>query len=213
MGGTPTIVTLGPGIQFEPGAAASFSRLVKRLGRVPDVNRTYADYGTQLRMYNAWQAWVTGRGPKPNHSRALHPDESMHCRGLAWDSDDWATPGFTGLAAEYGFIRTAASDPTELHHFEYQWWRDEHRNDPTTAGGLAPDTDTIQEEDMPNGYYAKGDKSAEVYWIDQTTGKRRKVPKGELTAAQAFNVATGGKFGAGYTAVMPQAEFDAIPKA
>ncbi len=137
MGGAPAVEWIGAGVGFEPGAAASFRRFISRLGRFPDVNRTYADYATQLRMYNAWQAWVSGRGPKPDHSRALHPDYSMHCRGLAWDTDDWRTPGFIALAAEYGWIRTAASDPTEQHHFEYQSWRDQHRNEPAPVGRTA----------------------------------------------------------------------------
>jgi len=140
MGGAPNLVTLAPNIQLEPGAAAAFLRLAVRLGRVPDVNRTYADYDTQMRMYLAWQSYVNGTGPYPGHSRALHPDYSMHCRGLAWDSDDWRTPGFNALAAEYGWIRTAAGDPTEQHHFEYQWWEDQHRNEPAPAG---------LEDDMP----------------------------------------------------------------
>lgn len=133
MGGAPNIVTLAAGVQFEPGAAGSFLRLVKRLGRVPDVNSTYRDFIKQLSMFRAWEDWVAGRGPKPAHSRAIHPDESKHCQGLAWDSDDWTTPGFNDVAAEYGFIRTAANDPTERHHYEYQWWNDQHRNDPTPA--------------------------------------------------------------------------------
>lgn len=149
MGGTPVIEAVRAGVQLAPDAAASFRRLEARLGRRADVNRTYADYNTQLRMYLAWQAWVTGRGPKPNHSRALHPDLSMHCRGLAWDSDDWRTPGFIPLAAEYGWIRTAAGDPSEQHHFEYQVWRDQHRNDPRPAGrsAAAPAPQIQSEED------------------------------------------------------------------
>lgn len=154
MGGAPAIVTVRPGVQFVPPAADSFRRLEARLGRRADVNRTYADWDTQLKMYNAWQAYVTGRGPKPNHSRALHPSKSAHCAGLAWDSDDWRTPGFISLAAEYGFIRTAANDPTEQHHFEYQWWRDSHRNEPVPSGGSAkpnhptPPPPPLEDDDM-----------------------------------------------------------------
>src|SRR3546814_65922 len=152
MGGAPVIEAVRPGVQLAPAAAASFRRLEARLGRPADVNRTYADYNTQMRMYLAWQAYVTGNGPHPGHSRALHPDQSMHCRGLAWDTDDWRTPGFITLAAEYGWIRTAASDPTEQHHFEYQSWRDQHRND--LAGGGAQPLNLSkpalpEEEDMP----------------------------------------------------------------
>jgi len=82
---------------------------------------------------------------------------------------------------------------------------------PYTPAGSIPPPDDESEDDMPNGYYAKGDRAADVYWIDQATGKRRPVPKGELTAAQSYNNATGGKTGAGYVATMSQADFDAIP--
>lgn len=129
----PTVTTIRPGVTFTPAAAASFRRLERDLGRQADVNSTYRDWGRQMGMYVAWRAWKAGLGPKPPHSRALHPKDSVHCQGLAWDSDDWRTPGFIALAAAHGWIRTAAGDPTEQHHFEYQWWRDQHRYDPTPS--------------------------------------------------------------------------------
>lgn len=134
----PVLKRVRDNVMLVPDAADSFMRLEARVGRLLDVNRTYADYYTQLRMYEAWQRYVnSGYNPayKPNHSRALHPDSSSHPKGLGWDSDDWRTPGFIELAAEYGWIRTAANDPTEQHHFEYQYWRDQHRNEPVPAGG------------------------------------------------------------------------------
>lgn len=139
MGGAPAIITLRPGVQFTAPAGASFRRLEADLGRHVDVNSTYRDWDTQMGMHLAWEAWVAGRGPKPWHSRAVHPKYSIHCQGNALDSDDWTTSGFVALAAEHGWIRTAASDPTERHHFEYQWWRDQHRNDPVPAGGSEDD--------------------------------------------------------------------------
>lgn len=129
----PVIDTIRPGVQFTPPAAASFRRLEADLGRPVDVNSTYRDWNLQLRMYHDWRAYVDGTGPKPAHSRAIYPSLSRHTSGLALDSDDWSTPGFVALAAEHGWIRTAAGDPTEQHHFEYQWWRDQHRDDPIPA--------------------------------------------------------------------------------
>src|SRR3546814_9445527 len=119
MGGAPVIEAVRPGVQLAPAAAASFRRLEARLGRPADVNRTYADYNTQMRMYLAWQAYVTGNGPHPGHSRALHPDQSMHCRGLAWDTDDWRTPGFITLAAEYGRSEEHTSELQSLMRISY----------------------------------------------------------------------------------------------
>jgi hypothetical protein len=144
----PTLTTIRPGVTFTPGAAASFRRLERALGRRVDVNSTYRDWGLQLRMYDDWRAYVEGRGPKPNHSRAVQPKYSVHCQGKALDSDDWRTPGFIALAAEHGWIRTAASDPTERHHFEYQWWHDQHRDDPEPATiTITPDPEPEEEED------------------------------------------------------------------
>lgn len=134
----PVTVVIRPGAEFEAAAARSFRRANAawraRSGRDIDVNSTYREWALQLSMYHAWQAWVAGTGPKPNHSRAVHPDYSSHSLGLGLDSDDWATAGFIPLLLEHGWVRTAASDPTERHHFEYQAWRDTHRNDPAPAG-------------------------------------------------------------------------------
>lgn len=143
MGGAPIIETIRPGVQFTPAAAASFRRAeaswrAKTGRQFIDCNSTYRDYNTQLRMYNDWNAYVAGRGPKPNHSRAIHPDASIHCRGEALDSDDWVIPGFIAHMAHHGWIRTAASDPTERHHFEYQSWRDNHRNETALADDEIP---------------------------------------------------------------------------
>lgn len=146
MGGAPVLEYVRDRVTLTPPAAASFRRVERELGRQMDVNRTYADYATQLRMFNAWNCYVAGRCPHPGHSRALHPDDSVHCRAEALDSDDWSTPGFVALMARHGWIRTAANDPTERHHFEYQWWRDQHRNDPapTTPTTPTPDLEEIE---------------------------------------------------------------------
>lgn len=141
----PEIVWLRPGVGYVADAAASMRRLEADLGRPHDCNSSYRDYNVQLSMWRAWQAYVAGTGPYPGHSRALHPDESKHCQGLADDSDDWLTPGYIEFAAERGWIRTAASDPTERHHFEYQWWRDQHRNRP--AGAESGEFDTMATKD------------------------------------------------------------------
>lgn len=142
----PVIDWVRAGVGFTPEAAASFRRAEADLGRWIDVNSTYRDYNRQLSMWRAWNAYVAGTGPYPGHSRALHPDASMHCKGLALDSDDWRTPGFISFMAERGWIRTAASDPTEQHHFEYQAWRDMHRGRPSGGGAQPLPTPTPKPE-------------------------------------------------------------------
>lgn len=147
MSAAPVIHWIRPGVGYTPAAAASMLRLEAALGRKHDCNSSYRDYQKQLGMYNAWNAYKAGRGPKPPHSRAIHPDNSMHCRGLADDSDDWVTPGYIALAAEHGWIRTAAWDPTERHHFEYQAGRDKHRHDTSLSNPPTPAPSTPTEED------------------------------------------------------------------
>ena len=170
----PTIITIRPGVAFAPPAAASFRRLERALGRQVDVNSTYRDWDLQLRMYNDWRAYVDGTGPRPAHSRAIHPKYSKHCQGLALDSDDWRTPGFIPLAEEHGWIRTAASDPTERHHFEYQWWRDQHRNDPAPAGHTIPTTQEDEEDDMASlkgaTYVRAADKANVCILFNEASG-------------------------------------------
>lgn len=129
MSGAPTIDWVRPGVGFTPEAAASFRRAEAHAGRELDANSTYRDWDTQQAMHDAWEAYVAGTGPYPGHSRALPPEESMHCLGLAWDSDEWVRPGMVELLAEHGWVRTAAWDPTEQHHFEYQQHNDQHRED------------------------------------------------------------------------------------
>lgn len=142
MSSAPVIQWIRPGVGYAADAAASMLRLEAALGRKHDSNSSYRDYNKQLGMYRAWNAYVNGRGPKPPHARAIHPDYSMHCRGLADDSDDWKTPGYIALALEHGWVRTAAWDPTEQHHFEYQRGRDQHRTDTALSHPTTP-----QEED------------------------------------------------------------------
>lgn len=150
---TPSIEWIRPGVGFTSAAAASFRRAEADWGRLIDSNSTHRDYAKQLSMWRAWQAYVAGTGPHPGHSRALHPDKSKHCLGEALDSDDWATPGFIAFMEERGWIRTAANDPTERHHFEYQWWRDQHRNRPASGGSAElpitePAVPEEEDEDM-----------------------------------------------------------------
>lgn len=144
----PVIEWVRPGVGFTPEAAASFRRAEAAWGRLIDVNSSYRSWSTQLSMWVAWQAWVAGVGPHPGHSRALHPDSSKHCQGLALDSDDWTVTGFIVHMLTHGWVRTAAWDPTERHHFEYQADRDQFRNAPAVdaATPFPVPTPTIPQE-------------------------------------------------------------------
>lgn len=174
----------------------------------PPINSAGRLYREQKYFWDGWAARLPGFNPADN------PDDETqrlaHVRFGGLDIDP--TPARVRALEAAGLIRPYGYEPW---HWELPNIRRYAivRYIPTTAGGLIPDVDTTQEEDMPNGYYAKGDKAKDVFWIDQATGKRRPVTKGELTAAQMFNAATAGKTGAGYVAVMPQADLDAIPYA
>lgn len=80
------LVTVRPGLTLLPEAAKSWVRMEQQLGRELDVNRSYADYDTQMALFLAYRAYLSGRGPEA--PLALHPDDSWHCRGLAVDTDD-----------------------------------------------------------------------------------------------------------------------------
>lgn len=198
--GAPAIETIRAGVQFTPDAAAAWRRVeavwLTRVGRLIDVNSTYRDWDTQMRMYRAWQAWVNGTGPKPNHSRAIHPDASRHTSGEAVDSDDWTVPGFIALMAEYGFIRTAAGDPTEQHHFEYQRWNDRHYGEAADMP-LNADTDypafaamlqrAFKYDVRPLGVGANWKLGATVF--ESLSGAQTKPAEVKLTDAQADAIA------------------------
>lgn len=135
MGGL-VIETIRPGVQFTPEAAAAFRRAEAQVraefGRDIDVNSTYRSRSKQLAMYNAWQAYVSGRGPYPGHSKALHPDDPLafHIKGEALDSDDWRIARVVQILADNGFIRNRLYVPNENHHFEYIRARDKNYGRP-----------------------------------------------------------------------------------
>lgn len=148
MGGF-VIETIRPGVQFTPEAASAFRRAEAQVqaefGRDIDTNSTYRDRDVQLRMYNAWQAYVRGAGPYPGHSKALHPDDPLafHTKGTALDSDDWVNSRIVDILAENGFIRNRLYVPNERHHFEYLRDRDRNYGQPASGGNST-------EEDMVN---------------------------------------------------------------
>ncbi|MER6564561.1 hypothetical protein ABT300_44050 [Streptomyces sp. NPDC001027] len=168
MGGL-VIDTIRPGVQFTPDAAKAFRRAEAQLGREIDTNSTLRDWATQLRMYNSWQAYVTGRGPHPGHSKALHPSEplAIHTKGTALDSDDWTDPDVLAILAENGFIRNRLYIPGEDHHFEYIRSRDRRYGQPIPAKRKAK---------------RQGDITMRtIYNTDDKNDETRRAAVGELT--------------------------------
>lgn len=166
MSAPTNLVTIRPGVTFQADAAASFQRVEKRAGRRVDVNSTYRDWNAQMRLYLAYQ-----RDPK-NNPLALHPDLSMHCRGLALDSDDHTLMRSMG---EYGWRGTVSSEPW---HFDYFRTLDKHYGQP--AGG--------DERPLPIPEPEKRDITMRNLFItdmknpsDSDPARRRRVLVGELT--------------------------------
>lgn len=119
----PVIVTIRPGVSFEPAAALSWQRMEKAAGRPIDVNSSYRDWQAQ------YQLWWNHTHNVPGAPFALHPDRSMHCKGLAADSDDQQL--LRGLS-DHGWRQTALQIG-EPWHFDYFRTLDDHANTP--AGG------------------------------------------------------------------------------
>lgn len=169
MGGL-VIETIRPGVEFTPDAAAAFRRAEAQVwaefGRGIDVNSTYRPWGTQLKMYDAWNAWVEGWGPHPGHSKAVHPSESFHVSGTALDSDDWRNKRIVEILAQNGFIRNRLHVPGENHHFEYIRARD--KNYGKTAA--APATKSEEDDDMPDSMFAIVDGVPSWCWLNWGTG-------------------------------------------
>lgn len=116
------LVTVRPGVVLEAAAAESFKRVEKRAGRRIDVNSSYRDWDEQMGHYLAYQTYL--RNGKPWAPLALHPDRSMHCKGLAIDSDDHA---LMRAAGEYGWLPTVETEPW---HFDYFRNLDTHFGEP-----------------------------------------------------------------------------------
>lgn len=148
MGGL-VIETIRPGVMFTPDAAAAFRRAEAQVqaefGRNISCNSTYRSWDTQLSMYDAWNAYVGGRGPYPGHSKAVHPSESFHVSGLALDSDDWRNARIVQILADNGFIRNRLYVPNEQHHFEYIRARDKNFGRPA---GMEDDMFTEEDRKM-----------------------------------------------------------------
>lgn len=218
MGGL-VIEKIRPGVEFVPDAAAAFRRadaqVRKEFGRGIDVNSTYRSWATQLKMYNDWQAYISGRGPYPGHSKALHPSDPLafHVKGTALDSDDWTNTRIRAILAQNGFIRNRLYVPNENHHFEYIRSEDKNYGKPTSGGAAKPKPKPTEseEDDMEPQFIAGAKKGTNgtIYQL-RNDGKKRQVPSPEWTARRAIEAKSGEKLHVG---IIPDATLAEIPNA
>jgi len=152
--------------RLAPDAAASIARIDAQIGRPLDINSAWRDPELQDRMYEAWIAYIDGRGPKPDHGRALPSWSSVHCKGRAIDTDD---QDLGRVLNDHGWLRTASDEPW---HYEYFAHRDNHRNAP--AGGNATQLPTEESEyEMPWIASVKG-----TFWLCEPGKKAHKLGRG-----------------------------------
>ncbi len=135
-----------------------------KAGRQLDVNSSYRDWDTQLKLWAAYQNHV------PGAPFALHPDDSMHCKGLAFDTDDQAM--VKSLSA-YGWRQTALAIG-EPWHFDYLRAFDQHYGEPADSGSepfppTQPTEVHEQEEDedmaLKGAIYKRAKDGAAVYLL------------------------------------------------
>lgn len=116
----------------------SIHRIDSQLGRYLDINSAWRDPVEQERLYNAYR-----RDPK-NNPIALAPENSVHCKGEAIDTDDSAR---VALLNRNGWFQTVYRIENgvrvlkEPWHFEYDQARDNFYGG-VPAGGQ-------EEDDMP----------------------------------------------------------------
>ena len=142
-------------------AAASLRRIDRQLGRLADINEAGRSPEQADANYRAWIAYSTGKGPKAAY--ALPASKSVHCIGLAADSDDWYNPAAAAVWRDNGWVQTALypndSKRNEPWHGEYRIDRDNHRHDPDPAHQSKEDEDmSMQTIRHPNGT---------IYFVDE----------------------------------------------
>jgi len=120
-----SIITIREGVTFRDDAARSFRRLEAEVGPIP-CNSTFRDPELQRRMHEASLAYENGTGPYPGHSYAAAPEDSEHCKGLAFDAN--RAYSIRPAAWRHGWRWVTRAN--EEHHLEYKPNLDQYYNDP-----------------------------------------------------------------------------------
>lgn len=121
----------------------SIHRIDKQLGRLLDINSAWRDPREQETFYTAYRNYVNGNGPWA--PIALPPEQSVHCKGEAIDTDD-NNASMTRILNNNGWFHTVFRNGklVEPWHYEYDYKRDKY------FGAIPAGNDSTPfEEDMP----------------------------------------------------------------
>lgn len=126
--------------QLADAAAASLHRVDAHIGHPLQITEAGRPMWLQQQYWDEYQAYLNGGPWAP--IAAFPSDEAPHIRngGEAFDTNERNTP----VLNEHGWFHTVFRDGelVEPWHYEYQWWRDQHRNDPAPAAPSAlPETE------------------------------------------------------------------------
>ena len=138
-----TIALNGGRGRATPQCVWSIHRIDAQLGRYLDINSAWRDPQEQERFYSAYRAYVNGNGPWA--PIALPPEQSVHCKGEAIDTDD-NNAAMTRILNDNGWFHTVFRNGVlvEPWHYEYDSKRDKY------FGAIpAGNESTPIEEDMP----------------------------------------------------------------
>lgn len=132
--------------RLAPAAAASLRRLDARIGHLWDINeawRSPEQADANYAAYVAYRNYQNGGPFAPWAPIALPANASIHCIGYAIDTDEQ----IVWLLNENGWFQTVYRNGqlVEPWHFEYDYSRDQYRNESAGGGAVAFPT----EDDMP----------------------------------------------------------------
>lgn len=122
-------------------AARSLWRIDARLGRPLDINEAGRTWAQQNKFR---QDYLNG---VPGAAFALPAGTSIHEQGRAIDTDD----RFIAIMNDHGWFQTALAR-SEPWHFEYDYNRDNHRNEPASGGN---DMGTLDDTEANYQIFAK----------------------------------------------------------
>lgn len=145
-----------------PQCVWSIHRIDAQLGRYLDINSAWRDPQEQERLYTAYRSYVNGNGPWA--PIALPPEQSVHCKGEAIDTDD-NNAAMTRILNDNGWFHTVFRNGVlvEPWHYEYDYKRDKfYGGQPAGSGsGSTP----IEEDDMYSDKDRERDNTT-ARWID-----------------------------------------------